>query len=74
MLSFDEFCLRVAERFGATTSELQSQSFEALGWDSLQLTELDLLVEQLGVRVSEADLASAQGLADIYAAYKGGAK
>ncbi len=70
MLSEDDFVDRVAAELGISRRELTAGTFEALGFDSLQMYELDLIVEELGALVSDEDIVSARSIHDLYEAYR----
>ena len=68
-ITYDQFCAEIAAVFGEADQVIGTSNFEELGWDSLQLAELDLLLERLGRRVSERDLLSARSPLDLYEAF-----
>ena len=69
MLSRDDFVDAVAAAMSLSRDELSSMSFEEMGLDSIQLYELDLFVESLGVLLPEGVLTSMERIDHAYEAY-----
>jgi acyl carrier protein len=69
LLNEHEFHSVVAAELGLPEDDLRALTFEQLGLDSLQLFEIDLVVEELGVLLDEETFMTARRVADIYAAY-----
>lgn len=69
MLSRDAFVDAVANAMSLPRDELSSSTFEEIGLDSIQLYELDLFVESLGVLLPEGVLSSMVRIDDAYEAY-----
>lgn len=69
MLSRNEFVRAVASSMSLPEGELSSLTFEELGLDSIQLYELDLVVESFGVLLPENVLISMERIDDVYQAY-----
>jgi acyl carrier protein len=69
VLSRDEFIDAVASALSLPKVELSSMTFEEMGLDSIQLYELDLFVESLGVLLPEDALASMERIDETYEAY-----
>lgn len=69
-LSREAFAGRVATELQiADVQALLNESFETLGLDSIHMLELDLLVEELGVHLTDDCLVRASCLGDIYDEY-----
>lgn len=71
MLDYDAFCDALAEGLGLDRAELggPTVSLEYLGLDSLQLFELMLILEALGVAKPEDCLLTQRTVADVYDVY-----
>ena len=68
-MTFEEFATYIADGLFMSHELLVEERFDVLGIDSLQLLEIDLLIEELGVLLSEANLADARSLRDLYENY-----
>lgn len=68
IVSRERFIAWLANELGLDASDA-SKPFLQLGLDSLQMFEIDLMVEELGVTIPEEILATCESLDDVYRAY-----
>jgi acyl carrier protein len=68
-LSLADFADRIASDMDMPVEALLNATFEELGFDSLHLFELDLIVEEIGVLLPEEAFIGLRNLSDVYAAY-----
>lgn len=69
LLSREQFIAYIASELEVDEEALGALSFQDAGLDSIQVFEIDLIVEELGVLLPEQAIVGAVGLADIYTAY-----
>jgi acyl carrier protein len=69
ILSASEFNAHVAEALGMSVDELADSSFDEIGFDSLLIFELDLVLEELGAFLPEEAFAEVEDMAGAYRAY-----
>jgi acyl carrier protein len=71
ILDFDTFALRLSEGLRIDSGPLSKDArlFEDLRLDSFDLTELLVVVEELGVRVPEEAAESFETVGDVYVEY-----
>lgn len=68
-LSLTDFADRIATELDLPVDALLNATFEELGFDSLHLFELDLIVEEIGVLLPEESFIGLRRLSDVYEAY-----
>lgn len=69
VLGRSQFIAWIATELALDHNDLAEHTFTELGIDSIQLFEIDLMVEDLGVTLGEEDFARCCRLDEIYDVY-----
>jgi acyl carrier protein len=71
-LSRADLVALVAQELDIDSQLLERESFAVLGVDSLQILEIDLLLEELGVLIEEDEFELLRSVDDVFTVYEKG--
>jgi hypothetical protein len=70
MLDFEAFVQALAREMDLSEHDLRTMTFAELGFDSLRMLEVDLIVEELGALLPEDAFFEMEAVQDTFRAYQ----